>query len=274
MYTIEMTAGELNHDLIMIKLTGTGAADSAIVIKTTAVDIEDLVRATTPGNTLDVEAGGTVGIDFSNINGSHPTVATVTDVSNDVGITQAGADKVWSTAARALTDKAGFSLSSAGIQAIWDALTSALTTPGSIGKLLVDNINAAISSRSSHAAADIWSVGTRTLTAGTKDSEIDAIKAKTDNLPDGVLKNTALNNFQFFMVDSADHVTGKTLLSITAQRSIDGAAFAACANAAAEMSGGMYKINLAASDLNGDVITFKFSGTDADDRFITVLTQS
>lgn len=43
--------------------------------------------------------------------------------------------------------KTGYALSSAGIQAIWDALTSALTTVGSIGKLLVDNINATISSR-------------------------------------------------------------------------------------------------------------------------------
>lgn len=68
---------------------------------------------------------------------------------------QAAADKVWSTATRALTDKAGFSLSTAGIQAIWDALTSALATVGSIGKLLVDNINATISSRASQASADI-----------------------------------------------------------------------------------------------------------------------
>lgn len=68
-------------------------------------------------------------------------------------------DAVWSVAARTLTafsfsvtvgtnnDKSGYSLSAAGIQAIWDALTSALTTAGSIGKLLVDNINATISSR-------------------------------------------------------------------------------------------------------------------------------
>lgn len=74
-------------------------------------------------------------------------------------------DAVWSTTARALTDKAGFSLSSAGVQAIWDALTSALTTANSVGKLLADNVNATISSRSSHAAADVWSVGTRTLTS-------------------------------------------------------------------------------------------------------------
>lgn len=37
-----------------------------------------------------------------------------------------------------LTNKTGFSLSAAGIQAIWDALTSALTTAGSIGKKLTD----------------------------------------------------------------------------------------------------------------------------------------
>lgn len=50
-------------------------------------------------------------------------------------------------------DKTGYSLSAAAIQAIWDALTSALTTVGSIGKLLVDNINATISSRAPSSTA-------------------------------------------------------------------------------------------------------------------------
>ncbi len=35
-------------------------------------------------------------------------------------------------------DKTGFSLSAAGVQAIWDALSTALTTVGSIGKRIVD----------------------------------------------------------------------------------------------------------------------------------------
>lgn len=52
-------------------------------------------------------------------------------------------------------DKTGYSLSSAAIQAIWDALTSALITAGSIGKLLVDNINATISSRSTITTAEV-----------------------------------------------------------------------------------------------------------------------
>src|SRR3990167_475456 len=64
-------------------------------------------------------------------------------------------------------DKTGYALSSAAVQAIWDALTSALTTVGSIGKLLVDNINATIGSRSSHSAADVWAAATRTITGGT-----------------------------------------------------------------------------------------------------------
>jgi hypothetical protein len=55
-------------------------------------------------------------------------------------------DKTGYTAST-VSDKTGYSLSAGGVQAIWDALTSALTTVGSIGKLLVDNINATISSR-------------------------------------------------------------------------------------------------------------------------------
>lgn len=46
----------------------------------------------------------------------------------------------------------------------------------------------------------------------------------------GVKKNAALSAFEFFMVDSTDHVSGKTGLTVTAQRSLDGAAFGSCAN--------------------------------------------
>jgi len=80
-------------------------------------------------------------VEASDLSGS--TVGTVTDVTNDVGITQAGADKVWGTAARALTDKAGFSLaadqsgvtvgttnaiSASGIDSIWDEVIEGTLT--------------------------------------------------------------------------------------------------------------------------------------------------
>lgn len=66
------------------------------------------------------------------------------------------------------------------VQAIWDKATSALTTVGSIGKLLVDNINATISSRSSHTAADVWAVAARTLTSfGTLAADVWAVGTRT-----------------------------------------------------------------------------------------------
>ncbi len=74
------------------------------------------------------------------------------------------------------------------------------------------------------------------------------------------------------MVDAIDHVTGKTGLTVTATRSIDGGAFASCANAPTEVSSGVYAIDLAAADLNGTVITLRFTGTGADATLLTVKT--
>lgn len=110
------------------------------------------------------------GTGYAGTNNVIPTVTTLTNLPSITSnwLTAAG------IAAGALNGKGdwnigktGYALSVAGVQAIWDALTAALTTAGSIGKLLVDNINATIGSRSSHSAADVWAVATRVLTAGT-----------------------------------------------------------------------------------------------------------
>jgi hypothetical protein len=93
------------------------------------------------------------------------------------------------------------------VQAIWDKATSALTVVGSIGKLLVTNIDAAISSRSSYDGSDTsgtttllsrltsgratgldnldTNVGSRlaqTSYAAPDNTSITAIKAQTDKL--------------------------------------------------------------------------------------------
>lgn len=113
----------------------------------------------------------------------------------------------------------------------------------------------------------------------TIDTNVDAILADTGT--DGVKlaasqvvvkKNTALSNFMFLMTDDTNH-DPSTGLTVTATRSIDGAAFAACANAVSEVANGMYKINLAAADLNGDVITLRFTAASSDDTLVTILTQ-
>jgi hypothetical protein len=89
-----------------------------------------------------------------------------------------------------------------------------------------------------------------------------------------IKKNTALNNFEFLMVQSTNHITPATGLTVTAQRSIDGAAFGSCSNAVSELSNGIYILNISASDVNGTVITFMFSATGADIRYLTVVTQT
>lgn len=89
-----------------------------------------------------------------------------------------------------------------------------------------------------------------------------------------IKKNTALGNFAFLMVSTSDHVTPVTGLTVTATRSIDGGAFSACANAVTELGSGIYLINLATTDLNGTVITLKFTASTADTRFVTIVTQA
>lgn len=72
--------------------------------------------------------------------------------------------------------------------AVWDRLTSALTTVGSAGKLLVDNLNATVSSRASQTSVDDVPTNAELATAlGTADdavlAQVALVKAKTDLIP-------------------------------------------------------------------------------------------
>lgn len=110
-------------------------------------------------------------------------------------------------------------------------------------------------------------------TAGTVGQAISAIKAKSDNLPGGVMRNTPLLNFTFTLFSSSDHITPITGRSVTAQRSLDGAAFAACSNGATEIGYGVYKINLTAADTNADMLALRFTAAGADPCNVTILTE-
>lgn len=136
------------HDFEVILTAGTVDSTSVnATIGSFSILNRSALRPTTAGRTLDVATTGEAGLDFDNIKdatGSHTltniTVPVVTSVTNGVTVSTNN-------------DKTGYTLSSAGIQAIWDALTSALTTIGSIGKLLVTNVDATISSRAPSATA-------------------------------------------------------------------------------------------------------------------------
>lgn len=59
MYTLELIAAELNHDMVMVKLTATGAADTVYILDMTTNDIDDIatdIAALNDISTSDVNA--------------------------------------------------------------------------------------------------------------------------------------------------------------------------------------------------------------------------
>lgn len=114
----------------------------------TAIDLKVETNAKTPGEVYADINSGTVVVT--------PKDASITAAKIATDAIDADALK-----ADAATEIANAVWLPGNVQAIWDVLTSALTTPGSIGKLLVDNIDETLS---------------------TIDTVVDAIKAKTDGL--------------------------------------------------------------------------------------------
>jgi hypothetical protein len=137
----------------------------------------------------------------------------------------------------------------------------------------LNNLSSAQAQTAAAAALTSYDPPTRTEATSDKDEILTATTAIQADLPQRITKNTALSGFTFLMVEDGDHVTPATGLTVTATRSLDGAAFGACANAVSEISNGFYKIDLAAGDLNGNVVALKFSATGADQRSMTLVTQ-
>lgn len=88
-----------------------------------------------------------------------------------------------------------------------------------------------------------------------------------------IARNEPLDGFQFIMFSetSGDPLPG---LEVTATRSIDGGAFAACANSVVEIGSGWYKIDLAATDLDGTAIALNFFASTAERTAATIITQA
>lgn len=114
------------------------------------------------------------------------TQAAVTLVTTTTNLTNpppdsSGVTTLLSRIASALTittgkvdvnDKTGFSLSSAGVQAIWDAATSALVTAGSIGKRLVDFVTTLVYSTAPTASQNAIAVVDQTLSGHTTNGTV------------------------------------------------------------------------------------------------------
>lgn len=79
------------------------------------------------------------------------------------------------------------------VAAIWAALTSGLTTVGSIGKLIVDNLVSGISTLTQQNVADALKLAPTAGTAatGSVNSSLALIKAKTDLITSGSIEVTS-----------------------------------------------------------------------------------
>ena len=156
-----------------------------------------------------------------------------------------------------------------------DAVDNYIDTEISAIKTVTDAIPNAGSMSSIATASALTTVSGK---IDTIDTVVDANSTKIDTLvadsPGRPAKGVALAGFPFLLVASSDHVTGKTGATVTATRSLDGAAFAACANTATEVGSGIYKVDLASSDLDADTVVLKFTATDADTRYVTIVTQA
>jgi hypothetical protein len=205
-YYFSLTASEMNHDYIYIKITSTTAntLDQDVLIRTIVGDPLNLAT-TEAGRQIDVAAGGEVGVDFSNING---TLDAAEIGSNAITAAKIATDAIDNTkiAANSIgsSELADNAITAAKIAA--DAITNAKIATDAIGsdelaQSALDEINAEVDKALDTAIpgvpiADSINDIIKDLDAKfptnnimgssvktDKDDEIDAIKAKTDNLP-------------------------------------------------------------------------------------------
>lgn len=224
-------------------------------------------------------------IDVAQINAEADTALT------DYGASTHSAVDVWSAVTRTLT-----------------AATNITSTGGTTVPQTGDSFARLGAPAGASVSADIASVQTDTdaievdtqdiqsrlpavLVGGRMDSDVgnmqtDVISAASfstgaaQEIRDEILptQNAAFSNLMFLFVAASDHVTPVTGATGTAvSRSIDGAAFAAGTGTLAEIANGIYQYDASAADMNGGVITFRFSATGGtpgapDDRFVTVIT--
>lgn len=116
-----------------------------------------------------------------------------------------------------------------------------------------------------------WSGATNLLSDGLKIELTQIDPFATIGSAVQMKKNVQYDYFKFTMeLTDGTGATGKT---VTATRAIDNGAFASCANSVVEVSNSVYRLTLAASDLNGGDIMLRLTATGCKDRFIKIVTQ-
>lgn len=152
-HTYLPTQAETNFDHIGFTFTGSGAISATIQLYTEFPQTGDSFAR------LGAPAGASVSADIlvidNFVDGLETTIgaagagltalATPTNITAATGVVLSGVTHAGAVipTVTTLTTKTGFSLSTAGILAIWHQALSAIVTAGSVGKLIKDEITAA-----------------------------------------------------------------------------------------------------------------------------------
>lgn len=284
--------------------------DAYAIVNSGTFGNAQLVRSTTPANTLDVNATGGAGVDWANVDGqasvvtlNNTTIGTTTTNTDmrgtDSALLAASAPANFGDLAITITtgqvtvgtnnDKTGYTVSTVSDKTGYSlAATQTFDNTGtwtgniagsitSVGDpIILPTIPANWITAAGINAAALTSAK---FAAGAIDANALAADA-VDEIRDGLLptQNAIFNNIMFLFVASSDHVTPVTGATGTAvTRSIDGGAFGAATGTLAEVGNGVYQFDASAADMNGGVITFRFTATGGtpgapDDAFVTVVT--
>jgi hypothetical protein len=153
--------------------------DTEVAAILAAVDTEVAAIKTKTDFLPSVTAGSAGGVFIAGSNAA--TSITTALTSNIIGnVTGNLSGSVGSLTVN--NDKTGYTLSAVGIQALWDALTTALTTVGSIGKLIVDNLNAAITTRATPAQVNTEVTNALTVTTYAEPSGVVGASASMKDM--------------------------------------------------------------------------------------------
>jgi len=151
---IKTSADSINWSDITGIVTNTGL----IKAKTDTIDWANVSAIKTSTDTISWS-------DVTGIKTKTDTIAwgDITGIQSSVNsLNNISAADIWTYANRTITGEVALTAESR--KAIWESACAILNTSGSVGKLVCDNLDAAISSRSTLTASQVWAEATRTIT--------------------------------------------------------------------------------------------------------------
>lgn len=244
---VTLSASEMNGDnvtFIASDVAGAEWCDLTINLQTTAGQIDDIPTTT------EFEARSLPSADYVVVGDTIAGVTlvdTTTDVSNDVGITQAGADKAWGTAVRILTANTNFNDPTAAT--IRDAILDDAT------RFSGANIDASISSRGTAEPGDLMGLANDAITSAKYDESTAYPIKSADTGATQIARTGADSDTLETVSDQIDGITAAAISDAVWDEAIAG-------HLGAGSTGS--KLNIASSAAGAGAITWVYTVTDAD----------